>query len=150
MKKCCSCEDLKPLEEYHRYTRSKDGRGAMCKSCTKQRNASYYKNTPEKNGARRAAASRLIEEAQVFVFNYLLENPCVDCGETDPVVLEFDHVSGEKSMAVSVMVCRGTSIRKISEEISKCNVRCANCHRKATAQRGNWFTFRMLEERKKL
>ena len=145
MKKCCSCNEHKLLTEYHRYSRSKDGHGSMCKVCTKSRNALYYKKTPEKNDARRASTCRLIENAQEYVFKYLCENPCIDCGEDDPVVLEFDHVRGKKSMAVSVMVGRGTSIQRIVEEIEKCEVRCASCHRRVTARRGNWFTVKLAE-----
>jgi hypothetical protein len=37
------------------------------------------------------------------------------------------------------MIQSGYSIAKIKEEIEKCEVRCANCHRKVTAQRGNWY-----------
>ena len=84
--------------------------------------------------ARRNTAVRT--EARRRIYEYLLEHPCVDCGEADPIVLQFDHVRGEKLVAVSDMVQRhGGSWVAILAEIAKCEVRCANCHLRATARR---------------
>lgn len=70
------------------------------------------------------------------VHEYLLSHPCVDCGEADPVVLEFDHVRGVKKATVSSMIGGTYSTERLFEEIAKCDVRCANCHRRVTAARG--------------
>ena len=59
---------------------------------------------------------------------------CVDCGESDPRCLDFDHVRGKKLRSVSLMKT-GYSVKVLREEIAKCEVRCANCHRKRTAER---------------
>ena len=64
-----------------------------------------------------------------YVNSYLSEHPCIDCGISDIRVLEFDHVRGEKKAAISNLVSSAVSISKIEEEIEKCEVRCANCHR---------------------
>jgi hypothetical protein len=74
-----------------------------------------------------------------FVSNYLAAHPCVDCGEADPVVLDFDHVDG-KSMAISAGLI-GWSIARIIQEIRKCEVRCANCHRRRTAKQLGWYDY---------
>lgn len=76
-------------------------------------------------------------EHKDFVSTYLQTHPCVDCGETDPVVLEFDHVRGEKVCNVSHAMnhCRLTDL---FVEIEKCDVRCANCHKRKTAKQLNW------------
>lgn len=69
---------------------------------------------------------------------YLLEHPCVDCGETDPLVLDFDHREPSlKSNEVSRMVYH-RPWRVVLGEIEKCDVRCANCHRRKTARQFGW------------
>jgi hypothetical protein len=60
---------------------------------------------------------------------------CVDCGESNPLVLEFDHVRGKKKSNVSDMGNQSYSLKTIQKEIDKCEVRCANCHRIATYDR---------------
>jgi hypothetical protein len=70
------------------------------------------------------------------VLEYLLTHPCVDCGETDPVVLEFDHLR-DKLGNISAMY--GHAWRSILAEIAKCDVVCANCHRRRTARRVGAF-----------
>lgn len=78
------------------------------------------------------------ERNRQFVRDHLSSNPCVDCGVTDPRVLEFDHVSGEKRLAISHMIT-GYSLDSIKREIEKCEVRCANCHRIKTHKQLNWW-----------
>jgi hypothetical protein len=51
------------------------------------------------------------------------------------VVLDFDHVKGEKKKAIADMVSNYYSIKTIKEEMRKCEIRCANCHRKKTHER---------------
>ena len=65
------------------------------------------------------------------------ERGCIDCGENNPVVLDFDHVRGEKFRCVSDMARQSYGLKTIQAEIEKCEVRCANCHRIVTDQRRN-------------
>jgi len=75
------------------------------------------------------------ERNRDFLDNYLLSHPCIDCGESDIIVLEFDHVRGKKVLEICIAVNRCWSIARLEGEISKCEVRCANCHRRVTVKR---------------
>ncbi len=141
MKKCSECGLLKSIEEYHWKVGS---RRSNCRNCvakyTKQHyleNKSYYIKKAKIN--RKNAQVRLRE----FLFNYKKDHPCIDCGETDPIVLEFDHLHN-KSDGLASMVTRAFSLRIIIEEIAKCEVVCANCHRKRTSKQFNWYNRRFL------
>jgi hypothetical protein len=57
---------------------------------------------------------------------------CVDCGESDVRLLEFDHVRGIKESDISTLVPVGMAWQRIVREIAKCEVKCANCHRRRT------------------
>lgn len=62
---------------------------------------------------------------------------CVDCGlvmPDHPEVFDFDHVQPGKVKPVAQWVTTGT-IDDILEEIARCEVVCANCHRIRTASR---------------
>lgn len=63
---------------------------------------------------------------------------CVDCGESDPLVLEFDHRDGvKKELEIATMVGR-RRWPKIDAEVATCDIRCANCHCRRTAQQFGW------------
>lgn len=80
-----------------------------------------------------------IEDRRRRVREYLLTHPCVDCGEADPIVLDFDHVDHTlKTANISKMVRDRARWSRIEEEIAKCEVRCANCHRRRTAKQFGW------------
>ena len=61
------------------------------------------------------------------------QHPCVDCGEVDPRVLQFDHVIGVKKANVSSLAYHNKASKDtLLNEIAKCMVRCANCHVRKT------------------
>jgi ArsR family metal-binding transcriptional regulator len=88
----------------------------------------YANNKETAKTINRVSALNAREAAREYVYQYLLENPCGDCGEDNPVVLTFDHVRGEKKLGISDMVGRGWSLETIKAEIRKCEVVCFNCH----------------------
>jgi len=67
----------------------------------------------------------------------LKSSPCVDCGETYPFyVMDFDHRPGtNKSFALSRGLYEKRPLSVLLEEIAKCDLVCANCHRARTYQR---------------
>lgn len=97
----------------------------------------YYQQNAELHKARaRKHNIAAREKSKAFVLDYLLKNPCVDCGEPDPIVLEFDHLPGsQKIFSIGNIAKLGYSIDSIEKEIAKCEVRCANCHRRMTYKR---------------
>ncbi len=140
MKLCSECKAILPLINFYFRSRASGRRHSMCKGCCKVYARSHYRDNPRQyseyhrlNDARYRARNRQIVSA------YLESHPCVDCGEVDPIVLEFDHVHGDKHGNLSEMVSSGFSQRRISDEIEKCEVRCANCHRRKTAVQFKWF-----------
>lgn len=99
-----------------------------------------YKRSAARRKTIRDANKVKINANHKFVKGYLSENPCVDCGEDDPIVLDFDHIEAkDKAASISKMVASGLSITTIESEIAKCEIRCANCHRRRTAKQFNWY-----------
>ena len=139
MKRCYECGDDKPLSEFNRNATRPDGLQTRCRSCQKLSSQRYYQTNRERMCRQISAArSRRRDDLRDFVWAYLLEHPCVDCGEPDPWALDFDHVTGKKVMTVSTLVMRAYSLTALKAEIAKCVVRCSPCHRKRTAVQFGW------------
>ena len=106
----------------------------------KQREASrrhYAKNRAKVIAKAKEYSVKARVRIRAFITAHLKTNPCVDCGETDIIVLEFDHIR-DKDFNLSDAARNGVGIKKLKDEIAKCEVRCANCHRKKTYERGGW------------
>jgi hypothetical protein len=74
------------------------------------------------------------------LLDFLFTKKCVDCGEKDPIVLDFDHIDSDfKFKSISRMLSGHYSWRSILEEISKCEIRCANCHRRKSYNQFKYF-----------
>ena len=146
-KECAKCHILKPLSEFN-FKNKKLGRlNARCKSCTRKdiRNA-YYKNREYYLDYRaKINHSKRIKISQ-FIHEFLLHNPCIDCGVAEPEVLHFDHIHGQKKMEISKMRNGRYSLQAVVDEINKCVVRCANCHARKTAAEQGWYKYLFAPE----
>lgn len=113
-----------------------------CKSCENARQKKWrQKNLYRFNKKSKTLRKEYKRKRMLFVLKYLQTHPCVDCGETDLVCLDFDHVKGRKIDHISGMISNGCSEEKILKEISKCEVRCANCHRRKTAKERDFYDY---------
>ena len=95
----------------------------------------YLRNTADMKRRARWHSKQQVSRLQNIVATHLESHPCVDCGCDDIDVLEFDHVRGTKTDNVADMVRKSVSVKRLFDEIDKCEVRCANCHRRVTKQR---------------
>ena len=77
------------------------------------------------------------DKNRLYVENIKKQSGCVDCGESNHLVLDFDHIEDNKYKCISNMVYESYSIKTIQKEIDKCEVRCSNCHRIITHNRRN-------------
>lgn len=138
MKTCTTCKSQKLEESFSWKNKNKGIRSNKCKDCQKTYARDHYNNNKKyyyDKAKRSKHKSRLVNRR--FVYSYLSKNPCIDCGESDPVVLEFDH-QGNKSGNVSEMIfVNGLDV--IKKEINKCEVVCSNCHKRRTAKQFNFY-----------
>jgi hypothetical protein len=139
-KTCARCKEEKDEEQFK--PKGKNGyRQCYCIPCQSIYRREHYLRNLKRYKSKAVIRSRKRRRVlSKWIFDYLNVHPCVDCGESDPVVLEFDHVKGKKLTTISQMIS-GWSLDKIESEIKKCEVRCANCHRRITAKRGGFFKY---------
>lgn len=140
MKKCITCGKLRDKSEYSWRNKSLNRKWNTCKYCQRVQRADWYQRNKTKHKATAKKNKKIaIAISKEFIWEYLSSHPCVDCGESNPNVLEFDHVRGKKKKTLSLLIGEGYSLVAIQEELAKCEVRCANCHRIKTAKERGWF-----------
>lgn len=130
------------------YLVGRDSAGS-CETCSTERETRWAKSPKGKVCERKrnaqAAHIALQRECQdkrvkglYKTVNQIKNKPCADCQDWfEPYQMDFDHITDNKVRNVSQMVAMGYSLGKILAEIAKCEVVCANCHRKRTYLRNN-------------
>ena len=108
----------------------------------------YYRRDPKPYKARAAANNKLTKtQNRERLRDFFRNAKCMDCGIRDFAVLELDHRDPRhKRDDVSNLVRQSHCWTTIAKEIAKCDVVCANCHRKRTARSFDWRKLFGLEE----
>lgn len=138
-KTCSICNENKDINLFYFKNKKLNQRHSACIECTKIYRKNYYQDNIVHFKTESPIYSKKMRDRNMqFVVDFLKMHPCIDCGEPDPVVLEFDHMK-DKIVSVTTLVGKCCSIETIKLEIEKCEVRCANCHRRKTALQLSWY-----------
>lgn len=125
LRRCGRCEQLKPLSQFNWRRAGRGQRDNLCRPCRSAYHREHYLANKQRYVEQaHQRKERLRQERTAYLLEYFARHPCVDCGESDPVVLEFDHLNPElKSFNIgqSLPYRRWQSILK---EIEKCEVVC--------------------------
>src|SRR5215472_5925707 len=114
---CYKCDRVLPITFFPINRARRDGRATMCSECKKDYNDAYYARTKTRFDAdRRAHARKVSADLLENLCKYLQSHPCVDCGETDFVVLQFDHLR-DKEFDISRALMHRMAWPRILEEI---------------------------------
>ena len=144
MKRCGRCGELKPLDDFAWRRKAKGQRHNYCRPCHSAYHREHYLANKQRYIDQAAARGRALYKKRTrYLIEYFATHPCVDCGESDPVVLEFDHVA-EKEFDIG----QSLPYRKwesILAEIEKCEVVCRNCHRRRESRRRGALRVRLTE-----
>ena len=135
---CKGCDQVKLISEFGINKTKSDGRQSQCKECRNKYGALWYQENSAVHKKRaEASRKRSTKRNNQALWELLKDASCSDCGLVDPLVMEFDH-RDEKDMNIADMR-RSYSLDKIIDEIEKCDIVCANCHRRRTYDRsGCW------------
>ena len=86
-------------------------------------------NTTTEAARKREARDRNKE----YIRSVKEKSPCADCHEQYHYSqMDFDHVDGKKKHNLARYANSAVSLKTIKDEIKKCEVVCANCHRYRT------------------
>ncbi len=126
-KQCPKCSKILPLNEFSKKgTRPSQSHCHKCKACQRIYSKEHYRLNRTRHLAKHYRYHATVVD---FVQNYKTNNPCLDCKQFFHFsAMDFDHVVGTKSFNLSA--CR--SMPQVKNEMQKCELVCANCHRLRT------------------
>jgi len=142
---CRWCGIAKPLQQFHLRDKARGLRHSSCGECFNAYRREHYRmNRADYIRRNTRILKARGRQWQRRLWAFLRDHPCVDCGATDPVVLECDHVDpATKRQSVTLLARGGYPWPSVLAELAKCEVRCANCHRRRTAAQFNWPKLQM-------
>jgi hypothetical protein len=136
---CKYCNQEKEENDFSWKIKSKGAKANRCKSCQKVYKDKHYRDNADFYKGKAREIKRIIREENItYLSEYLKNHPCIDCGESDPVVLEFDHHSDKEFGIAEILSC-GYALKYLVKEIEKCDIRCVNCHKRKTAKEQGWW-----------
>lgn len=126
---CRDCSTYKDSDQFYKKV-TKGGRtylNSRCKQCHNAYTKAHYAAEPATYKDRAATRKKGLRQ---WLRGMKSQLKCNRCGEDHPATLDFHHRYGPKSFSLAKVGTYGWGHDKIEEELDKCEVLCANCHRK--------------------
>lgn len=140
MKVCSKCKgDPQPDSAFNRRG---SGLHSYCRPCQKEYDKSRYKERQPQEIERARVKRTTSYAAKQKLLRTLKDNPCLDCGDKFHFsAMDFDHRDPDTKLAdVGQLVGQGCSIQTFLDEVAKCDLVCANCHRVRTYNKQQRFS----------
>lgn len=151
---CSKCANEKDEDDFHKRKDRPKGRASLCKECSRKRWRDFRDANPEiikqnvQNWLVRPGSKERLkvlwkqrdknrEKRLREILNTIKAQPCQDCKIQYPTyVMDFDHRDPTTKLFNVGHVSRAGSVKKLLEEVAKCDLVCSNCHRIRTHNRG--------------
>lgn len=142
LKKCTLCKIEKNKEEFNFKNKKTGLIQSKCKICTRSQSKKHYdKNKDYYIEKAKVAKETLKERNRMYIWEILRKSKCVDCGNGDPLVLDFDHIM-DKNKEISKLIF-SAGIEVLQQEVKKCEIRCCNCHKIKTHKVDNILNWKL-------
>ncbi len=144
LRQCTVCFSMLDTADFYVINKTRNRLHSQCKRCYKIKREAFKVDHYEKYKEAYRLRARLRKneiklKLQNKLYSYLKDKCCEDCGFKDLRALDFDHIEPtEKSFGIAKAISYGYKWEKITKEIEKCRILCANCHRIRTAVQYNW------------
>ena len=138
--KCCQrCGEDVPVAEFSFKNKRLGSRHPVCKRCHSAYARNHYKNNaPKYKESASRSRPRQTARNKTWVHAQKAGRACLDCGGSFPAVcMDFDHIEGSAKVdSISRMMSTTVvSLKRLAEEVAKCDLVCSNCHRIRTYRR---------------
>lgn len=132
---CSQCKVEKSIDNFGFNSKVYNKRRSNCKDC---QNEKVRKSRLKNHKIKYVKSSK-----HDFIWDFLLSVKCQICGNSDPQVLEFDHIDWtEKEQGISSLF--HSTYEVLISELEKCRVLCSNCHIKHSHFQKNTWKSRMM------
>lgn len=143
-KKCSKCKKTKDILMFNRLSGTLDGRQYWCKECAQKKRLDWYHNRGGKTlETKRQRKTYVQHRAKVregmwkrkLRLVQLAGGKCADCsltpGQDWPLnCFEFHHIGEKTVVSMQRLIRSDKSMPLAIEEISRCVLLCANCHKR--------------------
>jgi hypothetical protein len=141
MKTCTKCKKDLSIDNFPIVNKKIGKISSKCLECKREYDREYWNKIKAEKGVRKNEMSKKNRQSKrKYIIELLKKSKCVDCGNSDWRVLEFDH-RDRKTKSFNLASSTEFSIQKIQTEIDKCDIVCANCHNIRTIEQRGYYKF---------
>ena len=136
-KECSKCHQILPLDCFRWKNKALNKKHSQCKECEKIADKKHYQESLERQTAVKTA-TLLRQENNINLVEEKKKSGCIKCGEKRPYLLDFHHLNPEEKINTIAHMIKSSSYDSLKNEIDKCVILCANCHRE-------WHYFKQIK-----